>query len=148
MAGKKITGRKRHILVDTMGLLLRVVVQPADLQDRDGARTLLRRVREQFPRLVKIWADRGYEGDLVAWAREQLGVDLEIVRRDDGQRGFVVLPRRWVVERTFAWFGWNRRLSRDYEYSAEYSESWVYLASIQLMLRRLAISQENETKAA
>ena len=136
-----------------MGLLLRVVVQPAGtrvrvLQDRDGACTLLRHVRATFPRLVKIWVDRGYEGDLVAWAREQLGVELEIVRRDDGQRGFVVLPRRWVVERTFAWFGWNRRLSRDYEYFTEYSESWVYLASIQLMLRRLAISQENETKAA
>jgi len=85
---------------------------------------------------------------LVAWVRRELGVDLEIVRRADGQRGFVVLPRRWVVERTFAWFGWNRRLSRDYEYFAEYSESWVYLASIQLMLRRLAISQENQTKAA
>lgn len=131
-----------------MGLLLRVVVQPADLQDRDGARQLMRHVRDTFPRLAKIWADRGYEGDLVAWVRAELGIELEIVRRDDGQRGFVVLPRRWVVERSFAWFGWNRRLSRDYEYYAEYSESWVYLASIQLMLRRLATSQEIRSKTA
>lgn len=131
-----------------MGLLLRVLVHPADVQDRDSARRLLRRLRDEFPRLAKLWADRGYEGDLVAWAARELGVELEIVRRQDGERGFVVLPRRWAVERSFAWYGRSRRLSKDYEYFPSSGESWVYLASIHLLLQRLARSPDNDAKAA
>jgi putative transposase len=134
---KKVNGRKRHILVDTLGLLLGVVVHAADIQDRDGARLLLRGIKQRFPDLKHIWADGGYSGDLIAWAQCELDIVIEIVKRNDKQCGFVVLPRRWVVERTFAWFGRNRQLSKDYEYSTRSSESMVYLASIQLMARRV-----------
>lgn len=141
MGEKKVHGRKRHILVDTMGLLLRVVVHAANIPDAKGARRLLDRIKERFPRLTHIWADGGYEGDLLEWARTQLDVTIEIVKRPDNAFGFEVLPRRWVVERTFAWFGRNRGLAKDYEHLPKCHESMVYLASIQLMLRRLAHSQ-------
>ena len=136
-AGKKINGRKRHILVDTMGLLLMVMVLPADVQDRDGARQLLKRVSEFYKTLQLIWADGGYAGKLLSWVHRQMGCLLEIVKRSDNVRGFKVLPRRWVVERTFGWFGRYRRLSRDYERLAITGEAMVYLAMTRLMLRRL-----------
>jgi putative transposase len=132
-----VRGRKRHYLVDTEGHLLLVLVGPADEDDRDGARWLLRARDRRWPRLELIWADQHYTGDLEAEARAEAGIRLEIVRRREEQRGFVVLPRRWVVERTIAWQGRSRRLSKDYEQATQYSESWCYLASIQLLLKRL-----------
>ena len=136
-AGKKINGRKRHILVDTIGLLLLVVVHSAGLQDRDGAKRVLERVKGRFSRLKLIWADAAYGGQLVGWVKEQLRVVLEIVRRSDEAVGFEVLPRRWVVERTLAWISRCRRLSKDYEAKPETSEAFVYLSMIHLMLKRL-----------
>src|SRR3712207_5497334 len=132
MGEKKVGGRKRHYLVDTEGHLLLVLVGPADEDDRDGARWLLRGREKRWPTLELIWADQHYTGDLEDEARGQYGIRLEIVRKPEEQKGFVLLPRRWVVERTIAWQGRSRRLSKDYEHAAEYSESWCYLASIQL----------------
>lgn len=136
--GKKVTGSKRHILVDTLGLLLCVVVHAADIQDRDGARLLLRKARGRFPRLRLIWADGGYAGKLIAWTWQVCGWLIRIVRRPRGTKGWVLLPRRWVVERTFAWLSNCRTLARDYDYDPATSEAWIHLAMIHLMLRRLA----------
>ncbi|WP_392481047.1 IS5 family transposase [Nostoc sp. C110] len=137
-AGKKINGRKRHILVDTMGLLLIVVVHAASIQDRDGAKLVLNKIRYSFPKLHLIWADAGYAGKLVDWVRYFIGCVIEIVKRSDDTSGFKVLPRRWVVERTLAWLGRYRRLSKDYEYHPQTSETMIYAAMTHLMLRRLA----------
>lgn len=137
-AGKKIKGRKRHILVDTMGLLLTVVVHVASIQDRDGAKKVLEKAQKTFTRLKLIWADGGYAGKLIVWVKESCQWILEIIKRNDDVKGFHVLPRRWVVERTFAWLGRYRRLSKDFEEKAETSESMVYLAMIHIMTRRLA----------
>ena len=137
-AGKKVKGRKRHILVDTMGLLLMVVVHTADIQDRDGAMTLFERVKGKLPRLRLIWADGGYAGKLVDWVKEKCGWILEIVKRNDDVNGFQVLPHRWIVERTFGWLNRYRRLSKDYEGLPETSESMIHAAMTHLMLRRLA----------
>ncbi len=131
-----MNGRKRHILVDTEGLVIRAVVLSAGIQDADGATDLLALARPVCPRLELIWADGAYAGSLVEWTREQCGWRLAIVSKPPDQVGFQVLPRRWVVERTFGWLGRNRRLSKDYEEYAETSEAWVYLASIRLLLRR------------
>lgn len=149
--GKKLSGRKRHILVDTTGLLLAVSVHPADITDRDGARLVLGQLGERYPRLSLIWADAGYRGAVREWAQEQLGLIIEIVNRPRRwfwvppgaeppaiPRGFQVLPRRWVVERTFAWIGRNRRMSKDYEYLPETVAAFIYAAMTRLMLRRLA----------
>jgi len=137
---KKIKGRKRHILVDTLGNLLDVVVNAANQNDREGAKLLLNKVERLIAiRLLKIWADQGYRGDLVAWFAEQWQIQLEIVQRQEGQKGFVVQARRWVVERTFAWFGKYRRLSKDYEHCTVSSEGMIYLASIHTMLKRIKI---------
>lgn len=137
-AGKKIKGRKRHILVDTLGLLLRVVVQPADVQDRDGALQLLRRARRMFPFIERIFADGGYAGPKMALVARRTGIwRLQIVKRSDAA-GFEVLPKRWIVERTFSWINRNRRLSRDFECYAATVVAFVRLAMIRVMLRRLA----------
>jgi putative transposase len=122
-AGKKVKGRKRHILVDTMGLLLTVVVHIASVQDRDGAMIVLQKAKQSFSLLQLIWADGGYAGKLVNWAKESCQWILEIVKRNDEVKGFHVLPRRWVVERTFAWIGRYRRLSKDYESLTQTSET-------------------------
>lgn len=136
-AGKKVKGRKRHILVDTLGNLLAVVVHPADIQDRDGARQLLGNLPLMLRiRLKKIWADAGYQGQLIAWCREQLDLVLDIVRKPADQIGFAVLPQRWIVERSFAWLGNYRRLSKDFEETCESSQGMIYLASIHRMLRQ------------
>ncbi len=137
--GKKVKGRKRHILVDTLGNLLTVVVSAANIQDREGAMALVATLTEMFRlRLLKIWADGGYTGEkLLDWLHDQFGILLDIVKRSDEQKGFHVLPRRWVVERTFAWLGRFRRLSKDYERCTRSSEGMIYLASIQTMLKRL-----------
>jgi len=135
-AGKKINGRKRHIVVDTMGMLLAVVVHSAGLQDRDGAKLVLAKLKGRFPRLQLIWADGAYEA-VVGWAKAVCGWVLELVRKPEGLRTFQVLPRRWVVERTFGWFNRCRRLSKDYERATGSSEAMIHLAMIHLMLRRL-----------
>ena len=124
-------GRKRHIVVDTLGHLLEVVVHAANIQDRDGAKLFFEKLSQATKdSLRKIWADGGYAGALIDWVRENLDAILEIVSRDPAQPGFHVLPRRWVVERTLAWFGRYRRLSKDYEKLTESSEAMIYLASI------------------
>lgn len=134
---KKIKGRKRHILVDTLGNLLDVVVSAANVNDRQGVKALLSKVERQIAlRLLKIWADKGYQGDLETWLNEQWDIVLEIVAADPSQVGFAVQPRRWVVERTFAWFGKYRRLSKDYERDTRSSEGFIYLASIRTLLNR------------
>ncbi len=146
-----MNGRKRHILTDTTGLLLAVRVHPADEADRDGAKALLAPLGERFPRLAKLWVDAAYQGPCAAWIAETLGWAVEVVHKPrrwlwwpaDSEppprpTGFQVLPRRWVVERTFAWLGRNRRLSKDYEALPETEEAWIYLAMSRLMVTRLA----------
>lgn len=135
-AGKKVKGRKRHILVDTLGLLLKAKVLTADVQDRDAAKMLLAEIKERMPRLSLIWADGGYRGKLITWVAAQCLWILEIVKRNDQLKKFVVLPKRWIVERTFSWLNRNRRLSKDYERKVESSEAWLYLSMSILMLRR------------
>ncbi len=137
-AGKKVKGRKRHILVDTMGLLLITVVHIASIQDRDGAKLVLQKAKVYFPRLQLIWADGGYAGKLIQWVKDTFECILEIVKRSDDVKDFQVLPRRWVVERTFAWISRFRRLSKDYEILTDTSETMIYAAMVNVMLRRLA----------
>jgi putative transposase len=153
--GKKLSGRKRHLLVDTLGLVVKALVHPADIQDRAGAPRLLLNVADTLPRLELIWADSAYVGPVQTWVWETLGWRLQIVERPGGRgqwlpadqepplrlRGFQLLPRRWVVERTFAWIGRNRRMSKDYEFLPATSEAWIYLSMIRLMLKRLAHEQ-------
>src|SRR5690242_21347016 len=140
-AGKKVAGKKRHILVDTVGLLLHAVVHPADIQDRDGGVVVLASLFGAYPFLLKLFADGGYQGpqfrDAAATVLPPLAV--EIVKRSDQARGFEVLPRRWIVERTFAWLGRCRRLSKDFENLTRNAVAFIRLASIRLMLRRLCI---------
>lgn len=138
-AGKRVKGRKIHALVDAEGLPLRVVVHSAAIQDRDGAALVLDKIRNRFPWLELVWADSAYHAKQVAEAVAKIPVPrLEIVRRTDDAKGFEVQPRRWVVERTFSWFGRNRRLAKDYENIANTLSAFVTLAAIQFMLRRLA----------
>ena len=142
--GKKITGRKRHIAVDTLGLLLAVVVTAASVDDAVGAKEVFQELKpKQQPRLEVVWADSKYHNHaLNQWLARQTSITwrLEIVRRPEGAKGFVLLPKRWVVERTFSWLGRWRRLSRDYEHLTESSEAMVRIASIGRMLRRIAPS--------
>jgi putative transposase len=163
---KKVRGRKRHLLVDTEGLLLKVKVHSAKVPDQDGLRLLLQSARAALSRLKHLWLDAGYEGRGRRWAEEVLGLSVEVVRKPpkpmpekvaqiwaqewakegkkvDWQRlmpprGYVALPRRWVVERTFSWLGQNRRMSKDYERLCASAEAFVYMAMIRLMVRRLA----------
>jgi putative transposase len=136
-AGKKINGRKRHILVDTLGLLVFVVVHVASMQDRDGAKPVLQGAATKSARLKKVWADGAYAGQLIGWTADECGWELEIVKRSDQAQGFQVLPRRWVVERTLSWISNYRRLSKDYEYWESTSETMVQLAMCHVMLNRL-----------
>lgn len=136
---KRIKGRKRHILVDTLGNLLEVVVSAANLDDRAGAKALMNKVERQIAvRLLKIWVDQGYQGNLDVWFDTQWNIALEVIVPEKEQKGFAVQPRRWVVERTFAWFGKYRRLSKDYERDPISSAAFIYLASIRTMLKRIA----------
>jgi putative transposase len=137
-AGKKVKGTKRHLLVDTLGLLLAVVVHAANIQDRDGAKLVLQLARPQFPKLRLVWADGGYAGKLIQWVLQVCHWVLEIVKRSDTAKGWELLPRRWVVERTFGWLSQCRALARDYEFHPETSEALIQIAMIHLMLRRLA----------
>ena len=136
-AGKRIGGRKRHVLVDTLGLLWGLAVTPANVSDKAGARGVLERVRGRLPRLRLIWADTNYGGTLPGWVKGTCGWVLAVVAKLAGQTTFVVLPRRWVVERTFGWLVRYRRLGKDYEYLPASSEAMIYVAMIHLMVRRL-----------
>lgn len=140
--GKQVKGRKRHLLVDTLGLVVMVVVTAANVNDRDGARRLfekLYQIRQGFPRLVRIWVDGGYSGEeFMRWVMDTYRWILEVVLRPQTAQGFEVLPKRWVVERTFGWFNWCRRLSKDYEILPETSEAFIYVGMIRILLRRLA----------
>jgi putative transposase len=157
---KKLSGRKRHLLVDTTGLILTVVVHAANIQDRVGGKLVLEQAKARFPRLSKLWADQGYAGALRTWIGDQLGWEVEIVQHPRRPRGVWAFPeqeidwaailgprgfrgplaKRWIVERTLAWIGRNRRMSKDYEYLTASSEAMVYLAMIRLMVNRLARS--------
>jgi putative transposase len=136
--GKLVKGRKRHLLVDTLGLVLAVVVTAASLSDAKGARKLFARMGGGCKKLRRIWVDGTYRGKLVTWVSEHCWFLLEPVLRSEEQKGFVLLKRRWVVERTFAWLTQCRRLGKDYERLPSSSEAMIYLAMIRLMLRRLA----------
>lgn len=141
-AGKRTRGRKRHLLVDSAGLLLKAVVHAASVQERAGAKLVLAGITATFPLLGLVWADQGYvnrvDAGLLDWAREHAGVELVIVPRNADVKGFQVLPRRWVVERTFSWLGRCRRLARDYERKPAHAEAMIKVAMIRLMAARLA----------
>jgi putative transposase len=147
---KKLNGRKRHLRVDTGGVLLRAVVHPADVADREWAKLVLHDLAMRLPMVRQVWVDMGDQGHLLDWAQQTLDLTLTVVKRPRRwMRGpvgeepppatpWTVLPRRWVVERTFAWLGRNRRLSKDDEHLAATEEAWIYAAMTQLMVRRLA----------
>ncbi len=137
-AGKKVKGRKRHILVDTLGFLMAVIVTEASLSDPAGAKVLLKRLGGACKKLRRIWVDGAYRGLLLEWVLLHYKFVLQPVLRSDDQKGFVVLPRRWVVERTFAWITQCRRLGKDYEVLPTSSEAMIYIAMTRLMVRRLA----------
>jgi len=146
-----VNGRKRHLLVDTTGLVLAILVHPADLQDRDGGRLLRPGLADRFPRLAHLWANGAYQGPLAQWVTAMLGWSVTIVRKHRrwvwvraGEEpppypvGFEVLPRRWVVERTFGWLSRHRRLSKDYEALPEVEAAWIHVAMVGIMVNRLA----------
>jgi transposase len=149
-AGKRVRGRKRHLLVDTGGLVLRAVVHSASVQDRAGAKLVLTGVRKQFPLLGLVWVDGGYvnsvDTGLVGWADRQENLEVVAVPRNADVKGFQVLPRRWVVERTFAWISRCRRLARDYERKPAHAEAMIQVAMIRLMAARLAGEQLPEPR--
>ncbi|MET7458525.1 transposase [Streptomyces sp. NPDC005574] len=136
--GKKINGRRRHVITDSLGLLLMVWVTAADVTDRQAARAMLPVLRTRFRKITLVWADGGYTGSLVTWAKEKLQLTLQIVKRSDDMTGFVVLPRRWVVERSLGWLMRSRRLVRDFEALPASSEAFIYFSASMLMARRLA----------
>ena len=142
-AAKVIKGRKRHLTVDCLGLVMRVLVTAASLPEREGAKKVLKQVKAMSPertnRLFLVWADGGYSGKpLLMWVMDVLHWVLQVVLRPEEQKKFVLLPKRWVVERTFGWLMNHRRLVRDYEWLPESAESMIYIAMIRNMLRRLA----------
>ncbi|MEU5647700.1 IS5 family transposase, partial [Streptomyces milbemycinicus] len=134
---KKIKGRKRHLVVDTLGLILAVVVTPASTGDRAAAQDLLAQATRRHHRLRRVWADSGYTGMLVGWCARALNLMLTVIRRSDGHKGFAVLPKRWIVERTFAWLTRSRRLARDYERLPASSEAMILWSMTMVMTRRL-----------
>jgi transposase len=138
-AEKMIKGRKRHLVTDTIGLLIGAIVHSADVQDRDGAPLLLAAIRHAFPWLRHVFADAAYAGEKLRQALARLGKwTIEIIKRSDIAKGFQLLPHRWVVERTIAWLNRNRRLAKDFEASIESATSWLYIAAVKLLARRLA----------
>jgi putative transposase len=137
-AAKKVKGRKRHIVTDTTGLMVAAAVHPADVQDRDGAPLVVEAIHDLFPWLRHLFADSVYAGDKLLQALAKFGNwSIQIVRRMADTVGFEVLPRRWVVERTLAWLNRNRRLAKDFEASIASAQAWVYVASVQLLIRRI-----------
>ena len=147
MREKKVSGRKRHLLVDVMGMLLGVLITPASTQDRDGAVPLLREAHRDFPTLKHIWADGAYHGSVIDKVRADTGLTIEVVKRTDDLRGFVVLPRRWVVERTNGWLCKWRLLNKEYERTTISSRADVLHAMTALMLRRLTTTDESRKEA-
>lgn len=137
-ANKKLKGRKRHLLVDTLGLVLVAWMSTADVQDRDATAAVLPLAAEQFPTLQMVWADAAYQGPRVELFAQQAGLQVQVVKRSGQDQGFVVQPKRWIVERTFGWLSRERRLARDYERTEESSEAFIYLGMSRLMLGRLA----------
>jgi transposase len=138
-AGKKIKGRKRHMIVDTLGLMVGLMVHSADIQDRDGSPDLLKSIKIRWPWLLHVFANGGYAGDKLKKRLQKIGKwTLEIIERSDKAKGFEILPRRWVVERTFAWLGRCRRLAKDFEKSVASAEAWITIAHIRMLTRRLA----------
>jgi len=140
-SGKRVKGRKRHLLTDTQGLALEVLVTPANVSENAGAKALWRRAgRRRGPakRVRQVWVDQGYKAGLVHWCRARYGVEVEIVETPKEQKGFAVQPRRWVVERTFGWLSPCRRLSLDYEKRTDHSETWIWIVLARLLLKRLA----------
>jgi putative transposase len=137
-ANKKLKGRKRHLLVDTLGLVLVAWMSTADVQDRDATAAVLPLAAEQFPTLQTVWADAAYQGPRVELFAQQAGLQVQVVKRSEQDQGFVVQPKRWIVERTFGWLSRERRLARDYERTEESSEAFIYLGMSRLMLGRLA----------
>lgn len=135
--GKKVKGRKQHIITDTMGLLLVVVVHAANIHDSQAAYNVISNLKWRFSRMKKIFADGGYRGDLIEKVNKSFGWILDIVLRSDSNKSFEILPKRWVVERTFAWFESYRRLSKDYEFNTDTSETMIQIAMTKLMLNRL-----------
>jgi putative transposase len=135
--GKRINGRKRHIVVDSQGFLLSVKVHAAGQNDGKAGLCVLNLLKYRFSRLQKVYADGGYRGELAEQVKKELGLDMEITLRSDRSTAFKPLPKRWVVERSFAWMSDFRRLAKDYEYSVESSENWIYLAFIALMMKFL-----------
>lgn len=133
-----MVGRNRHFLVDSMGLLLGILVHSADITDGEGGEWVMIDFARRYPRLEKLFADGAYQGEFVEWVKRRFDVDVQIVSKEPGQKGFIVLPKRWVVERSIAWACRNRRLSKDYERLPESTEAFIYLAFIRLMLHRLA----------
>ncbi|MER5618459.1 IS5 family transposase [Streptomyces sp. NPDC002215] len=142
--GKLINGRRRHLIVDTLGLALIVAVTPANAGERVTAATMLPRLTERSHRIRRLWADSGYTGDLVSWAKRDLDVSVDIVRRTDDLSGFQVVPRRWVVERTFSWLMRSRRPVRDYERRPDSSEAMILWSMTMLMSKRLARRRTHE----
>ena len=140
--GKRVKGRKRHLMVDTLGLVMMVVVTAANVSDQQGARLIFQRLAalpQRIARLLLIWVDGTYEGvDFMRWTMDTYRWVLETIKRSDTAKGFVLLPKRWVVERTWGWLNWSRRLSKDYEVLPETSEAFIYVAMIRLLLKRLA----------
>jgi putative transposase len=134
---KKINGRKRHIVVDTMGFILTVVVHAANIHDSQGVRAVLRRLKENIVGIKIIFADGGYRGEIIQWAKKQLDYVIQIVIRTDTNKEFQVIPKRWIVERTFAWFENHRRLSKDFEFLVQTSEAMILLASIKILLNKI-----------
>lgn len=134
---KKIQGRKRHIITDTLGFILAIVIHSADINDRSGATLVLEEMKHKYPRLKKILADQGYTGELVDTVVKMYGWTIEIVKKVVGVTGFNVLPKRWIVERTFGWLGFQRRLVRDYEVLPENSVAFTHMAMIRIMLNRI-----------
>ena len=134
---KKINGRKRHIITDTMGFVIAIIIHSANIQDREGAKNVIEELRYKYPRLIKILADQGYTGELADWITKGFRITLEIVKKVVGISGFNVLPKRWIVERTFGWLGFQRRLVNDYEQNIECSKGFIHLAMIRIMLNRI-----------
>jgi putative transposase len=132
-----VKGRKRHLLVDTLGLIWGLIVHGADVQDRDGARLVVKSASKNLPKLQIVWADGAYAGQLIEWVKQTCGWLLTIVKRSDDTTGFEVLPKRWIAERTFGWFNWYRRLSKDYEELVPNSEAMIRVCMIHRMLRHL-----------
>ncbi len=138
-AGKKLVGRKRHIVTDTQGFMVGAVIHAADVQDRDGAPGVRAMIRHRYPWLRHVFADGGYAGKKLKAALGRMGKwTIQIVKRSDKAKGFEVIPRRWVVERTFAWLSRNRRLAKDFERTIESATAWLFIASVQLLARRIA----------